>query len=162
MIEDTTCSQRLEAYFRANRVPYQVQFHRWADSAKEVAAVEHVPEKNLAKVVMVVADGELTMVVVPATHRLDLPFVAAALGDDYVRLAREEEFAATFPDCAVGAMPPFGNLYGVPVWVDATLTADETIVFQAGSHTETMTIAYADFERLVHPRVATFAHRAYW
>src|SRR5262249_46974045 len=94
MIEDTTYSQRLEAYFRANRVPYQVQFHRWADSAKAVAAVEHVPEKNLAKVVMVVADEEMTIMVVPATHRLDLPFVAAALGDDYIRLAHKKEFGA--------------------------------------------------------------------
>jgi Ala-tRNA(Pro) deacylase len=72
-------------------------------------------------------------------------------------MADEERFAETFPDCEVGAMPPFGNLYGVPVCVDETLANDETIVFRAGTHTDTMSVAYADFERLVEPTVADFA-----
>jgi Ala-tRNA(Pro) deacylase len=125
-----------------------------------VAASEHVPGRMLAKTVMVLADGEIAMLALPAPYQVDLEKAAAALGVKGARLAEEEAFADTFSDCEVGAMPPFGNLYGVPVYVEKTLAEDETIVFRSGTHTETMSVSYADFERLVEPTVAQFALRA--
>ena len=154
------CKDRLEAYLRDNKVPFQVQHHTLAYTAQEVAASEHVPGKLLAKVVMVFADGQLAMLALPAPHRVDVAKASAALGAKEVRLAHESEFAAAFPDCEVGAMPPFGNLYGVPVYVDEALAEDETIVFRAGTHTDTMSLRYADFERLVGPATAAFAQHA--
>ena len=154
------CKERLEAYLRENKVPFQVVHHPLAYTAQEVAAAEHVPGKMLAKVVMVFADGKLVMLALPAPYRVDVNKAAAALGAREVRLAHEEEFAAAFPDCEVGAMPPFGNLYDVPVYADKALAEDKEIVFQAGTHTDTVTMMYADFERLVKPKAAAFAHHA--
>jgi Ala-tRNA(Pro) deacylase len=99
------------------------------------------------------------MLALPAPHRADLNKAAVALGAREVRLAHEEEFAAAFPDCEVGAMPPFGNLYDLPVYVDNALAEDETIIFSAGTHTDTISMKYADFERLVKPTVAAFARQ---
>lgn len=154
------CKERLEAYLREHQVAYQTQHHPTAYTAQEVAAREHIPGRMLAKVVVVLADGKMAMLALPAPYRVDFGKAAAALGAQEVRLAREDEFAAAFPDCSVGAMPPFGNLYNLPVYVDKTLTEDETVVFQAGTHTDTMSVRYADFERLVQPNVADFARRA--
>lgn len=154
-----TARARLEAYLRENHVPFQVQHHPVAYTAQEIAASEHIPGKMLAKVVIVFANGSMVMLALPAPFRVDFAKAAAALGVKEVRLAREEEFAAAFPDCEVGAMPPFGNLYGLPVYVDKALAEDETIVFQAGTHTDTMSLKYADFERLVRPTVVEFAQR---
>jgi Ala-tRNA(Pro) deacylase len=153
------CKDRLEGYLRENRVPFEAQHHPRVVTAQEVAASEHVPGKMLAKTVMVIADGKLTMLALPASYQVDLEKAPAALGAGDVRLAQEEEFEGTFADCEVGAMPPFGNLYDVSVWVDETLAEDETIVFRAGTHTDTMSVEYADFERLVEPTVADFARR---
>jgi Ala-tRNA(Pro) deacylase len=154
------CKDRLEAYLRENQVPFQMQHHARVFTAQEVAASEHIPGKMLAKVVMALADGRLTMVVLPAPDRVDLAKLGMLLNTRDVRLAQESEFAAAFPDCEVGAMPPFGNLYNLPVYVDTTLAEDETIVFQAGTHTDTMSMRYADFERLVRPTVADLAQHA--
>ena len=151
--------ERLEAYLRENKIPFQVVHHPLAYTAQEVAAAEHVPGKLLAKVVIVLADGKMAMLALPAPLRVDLTKAAAALGAKDVRLAHEEEFAAAFPDCEVGAMPPFGNLYDLPVVVDKALSEDEEIVFNAGTHTDTVTLKYADFARLVKPKVAEFAHQ---
>jgi Ala-tRNA(Pro) deacylase len=153
------CRDRLENYLRENQVPFEEQYHPMAVSAQEVAASEHVPGRMLAKTVMVLADGQMVMLALPAPYQVDLEKAAAALGVDEVRLAEEDEFADTFADCEVGAMPPFGNLYGVPVYVEKTLAEDETIVFRSGTHTETMSVSYSDFERLVEPTVAQFALR---
>ena len=153
------CKERLEAYLRENKVLFQIVHHPLAYTAQEVAASEHVPGKMLAKVVMVFADGKLAMLALPAPYRVDLNKAAAILAAREVRLSHEEEFAAAFPDCEVGAMPPFGNLYDLPVYADKALAEDEEIVFQAGTHTDTMTLKYADFERLVKPKVAEFAQR---
>ena len=153
------CRDSLENYLRDNQVPFEEQHHPRAVSAQEVAASEHVPGRMLAKTVMVLADGEMVMLALPATYQVDLEMAAAALGVKVARLAEEEEFADTFSDCEVGAMPPFGNLYGVPVYVERTLAEDETIVFRSGSHTQTMSVSYSDFERLVEPTVAQFALR---
>lgn len=153
------CRQRLEGYLRENGAPFEVQHHVRAITAQEVAATEHVPGKMFAKTVMVLpADEEKTvMLVLPAPYHVNPQKAAAALGVGEVHLAGEADFADSFPDCEVGAMPPFGNLYDVPVYVDRALAEDETIVFRAGTHTDTMSVSYADFERLVAPAVAEFA-----
>ncbi|MBI3970086.1 MAG: YbaK/EbsC family protein [Chloroflexi bacterium] len=154
------CKDRLEAYLREQQVPFQVQHHPLAYTAQEVAAVEHVPGRMVAKVVVAYADDRPAMLALPAPYRVNIEQVRSMLGTKQVRLAREDEFMTLFPDCEVGAMPPFGNLYNVPVYVDRALAADETIVFQAGTHTDTMSLKYADFERLVKPTVAEFAYHA--
>jgi Ala-tRNA(Pro) deacylase len=112
-----------------------------------------------AKTVIVTPDDELSMVmlVLPAPYHVNPLKASAALGVREVHLAEEERFADAFPDCEVGAMPPFGNLYEVPVYVDRALVEDETIVFRSGTHTDTMSVSYADFEKLVRPTVADVA-----
>jgi Ala-tRNA(Pro) deacylase len=150
------CKDRLEAYLREKQVPFDVRHHPRAITAQEVAASEHVPGKMLAKTVMVLADGKMVMLALPAPYQVDMDKAGKVLGVE-VRLAHEEEFENTFPDCEVGAMPPFGNLYEVPVYVEAALAEDETIVFRAGTHTDTMSLSYADFERLVEPTISEFA-----
>jgi Ala-tRNA(Pro) deacylase len=152
-----TCRDRLEAFLGENQVPFQVRHHSLAYTAQEVAEREHIPGKRLAKVVLVFADGELALLVLPAPFEVDWRQAAEALGAKQVRLAREGEFAAAFGDCEIGAMPPFGNLYGLPTYVDGALAKNETIRFQAGTHTETIEMKYADFDRLVGPAVATLA-----
>jgi Ala-tRNA(Pro) deacylase len=152
------CKRRLEDYLRENGVPYQAQHHARAITAQEVAAAEHVPGRMFAKTVMVTTEeDEMAMFALPAPYHVNPEKAAAALDARETRLAEEERFAQAFPDCEVGAMPPFGNLYGVPVYVDRTLAEDETIVFRAGTHTDTMSVLYADFERLVEPTLADFA-----
>jgi Ala-tRNA(Pro) deacylase len=153
------CRDRLEYYLRENGVPFEVQHHPRVITAQEVAATEHVPGKMLAKVVMVLADGKMVMLALPAPDQVDPEKVGEVLGVGEVRLAEEEEFEDAFPDCEVGAMPPFGNLYDLPVYVEEALAEDETIFFRAGTHTDTMSVRYADFEQLVEPTVAKFARR---
>lgn len=152
-----TCRANLEAYLREQQVPFAVQQHQVAYTAQDVAAAEHIPSQIMAKVVMVSADGELVMLVLPTNHRVDLAHVRTALGARELYLVGEREFATAFPDCEIGAMPPFGNLYHIPVYVDQRLADDETIVFQAGTHTETIRMRYADYARLVQPTVIAFA-----
>jgi len=152
-----TCRERLEQLFRDQGVKYTVTTHPEVYTAQEVAAVEHVSGYAMAKTVAVFADGRLLLVVLPAPHRVALDKVQRALGAKEVRLAREEEFGRVFTDCEVGAMPPFGSLYGVPVYVDRALGRDPEIVFRAGTHRETMRMAYADFERLERPQVGDYA-----
>jgi Ala-tRNA(Pro) deacylase len=153
------CKDRLEDYLRKNAVPFEVQHHPRVVTAQEVAATEHIPGKMLAKTVMVLADGEMVMLALPASYQVDLEKAGGVLEAAEVRLAEEEEFENAFPDCEVGAMPLFGNLYDLPVYVEEALAEDETIFFRAGTHTDTMSVGYADFERLVEPTVAEFAHR---
>ena len=152
------CIERLESLLRQESVPFQVQHHPLAYTAQQLAAAEHVPGRMIAKVVMVYADGQPAMLVMPAPAHVNLMRAALALKVREVRLAREEEFARQFPDCEVGAMPPFGNLYGVPVWIDKSLAKDDTIIFAAGTHTDTIQVAFSDFERIVKPIVGDFAY----
>ncbi|MEJ2215312.1 MAG: YbaK/EbsC family protein [Gemmatimonadota bacterium] len=148
------CKERLEQFLRDAGVKHEYQRHSAAFTAQEVAAAEHVPGRMLAKVVIVIADDTLAMTVVPAPSKVDMEKVCAVMGAGEARVAREGEFAEAFPDCDVGAMPVFGNLYDVPVLADRALAENQTIISQAGSHTETVSVAYADFERLVNPKVA--------
>ena len=154
-----TCRERLERYFGERGVKYQIVTHPEVYTAQEVAAVEHVSGYDVAKVVMASVDGKLVMVVLPAPHRVDLEKLKRSLGAREARLAREEEFGTVFADCEVGAMPPFGSLYGVPVYVDRALTDDPRIVFRAGTHRETMTVAFADLQRLEQPQLGEYTSR---
>jgi Ala-tRNA(Pro) deacylase len=146
-----TCKEKLEAHLREQGVPFEVHHHPPAYTAQRVAEAERVSGKLMVKVVMAFADGKMVMLAVPAPKHVSLTKAAEATGAKDVRLAHEDEFAAAFPDCEVGAMPPFGNLYGLPVYADAELAQDETIVFNAGTHEDTIHMRYADFERLVKP-----------
>jgi Ala-tRNA(Pro) deacylase len=154
-----TCKDRLEEYLREQGVGYQLQHHPPAYTARGVAASEHVPGQEVAKTVIVIANGRTVMVVLPASYHVQLSKLASALQMSEARLANEAEFGPKFPDCEVGAMPPFGQLYGVEVYVDRTLAEDQSIVFQAGTHTDTMRIQYADFARLVHPTMVDISRR---
>lgn len=147
---------RLKEYLEGQKVPYQHDVHRTAYTAQEVAAEEHVPGKIVAKTVVIKVDDGFAMAVLPAVQRVDLAALKTALGAREIRLATEFEFTGLFPDCDVGAMPPFGNLYGLPVYVDQALAADPEIVFNAGTHQDTIRMKFPDFARLVQPRVLSF------
>lgn len=151
------CKEKLEAYLHENDVTYHVQRHPTVYTAQELAWRDHIPGKLVAKVVIVIAGGEMVMLVLPAPYRVYLPEVARILEAREIRLAHEEEIAGAFPDCELGAMPPFGNLYNIPVYVDRSLADDYFIFFQAGTHTDTMTVAFDDFVHLVHPVIAEFS-----
>lgn len=154
------CRERMEAYLKENSVPFEVLEHSQAYTMQEVAAALHVPGGEVAKVVIVKAGDDLAMLVVPAPHRLDMAKVSGMLGAKKVKLAKEEDFSGLFPDCATGAMPPFGNLYNLPVYVDKSLAEQTSVIFRVGSHQQTMRVAYADFARLVQPKVADFTVHA--
>ena len=148
--------QQLRAFLDRNQVKYLTITHSPAHTAQEIAEAAHVPGKEMAKTVMVKIDGEMAMVVLPASMKVDFTRLLEATGAQTVELAQEREFAPLFPDCAVGAMPPFGNLYGIRTFVAEVLTEDEEITFNAGSLTEVITLAYRDYERLVRPHLLPF------
>ena len=152
-----TVLRRLKEYLEKNQVPYEVGYHQRVYTAQEIAAAEHVRGRELAKVVMVKADGKMVMLVLPASFRVDMEKLKGILKSKKVEKAKEEEFQDLFADCEVGAMPPFGNLYNLEVWVDQVLTEDEDIAFNAGSHVETLKIKYSDYARLVNPKVGQFS-----
>ena len=147
---------RLQDYLDERKVAYQLIRHQEAYTASEIAHTLHISGKMLAKVVIIKADDRFVMAVLPSNYKVDFERLADALGGEHVRLATEGEFQELFPDCGVGAMPPFGNLYGLEVFVDQSLTEDEEIVFQAGSHLRAMKLRYQDFADLVHPKVTNF------
>lgn len=149
--------EKLQRYLDDNQVRYEALSHPRAYTAQQIAALQHVKGRDFAKVVMAEAPAGPVMVVLPATQRLDLLKLAAVLRADHpLRLAHEDEFAHLFAPCEPGAMPPFGNLFGVPVYVDRSLAAEETIVFQAGTHADTVRMRYPDFAKLVQPVVGDF------
>lgn len=152
-----TVSRQLKKFLDGAGVSYKVTKHPEAFTAQEVAAAEHVPGKAMAKVVIVLADKKPVMTVLPASYRVDFKELKKLLGAKSVRLASEDEFGGLFPDCEVGAMPPFGEMFDLPVYSDQVLQEDERVTFNAGTHTETVTVAYADFERLANPTVGDFA-----
>ncbi len=149
--------QRLEKYLKEQGVRFDSMTHPVAYTAQEVAAAQHVPGKQLAKVVLVDADGQLVMLVLPASYRVEFPKLKSLLKAKKVRLAKEEEFGGTFTDCEVGAMPPFGNLYDLPVYVDSSLADEKEMVFKVGRHTTSMKVGFSDYEKLVKPEIADFA-----
>jgi Ala-tRNA(Pro) deacylase len=147
---------KLRAHLDEHRVRYETLAHRPAYTAQEVAEAQHVPGRELAKVVIAKAGDRFVMVVLPSPCRLDLAKLGAVLPEREARLASEDEFARLFPRCEAGAMPPFGNLFGLPVYVDGSLARDERVVFQAGTHKDTVRMRYDDFARLVRPTLGDF------
>lgn len=150
-------AKRLKEFLDKQGVKYVCVSHSPAYTAQEVAASAHVPGWEVAKVVMVKVDGDLAMAVVPANRKVVPQDLREMLGAERVELATEAEFRDKFQDCELGAMPPFGNLYGMPVYVAPALAADEEIAFNAGTHTEIIKMSYKDFERLAKPRVLSFS-----
>jgi Ala-tRNA(Pro) deacylase len=138
-------------------VKYVTIRHSKAYTAQEIAESAHLPGKELAKTVMIKIDGKMAMAVLPATERVDFDLLKAILSTKNVQLAEEAEFKNMFPDCEIGAMPPFGNLYGMEVYAEKSLAEDREIAFNTGSHTELFRLAYRDYERLVNPKLARFA-----
>ena len=152
-------SKKLKEFLDTNKVKYVSISHSSAYTAMEIAALAHVPGKDLAKTVMIKVNGHMAMVVLPATHMIKMDLLKKAVGNENVRLATEQEFKDKFPDCEVGAMPPFGNLYNIEVFASSALKDDEEIVFNAGTHTELIKLSYKDFERLVNPKVADISYK---
>lgn len=144
---------RLTEFLDNHRKKYVVVKHSKAFTAQEVAATAHVPGKEMAKTVMVKVDGKLKMVVLPSTHTINFDQIKDALNAEVVELASEDEFESLFPDCELGAMPPFGNLYDIETIVADSLTDDEEIAFNAGTHKELLKLTYQDFEELVQPQI---------
>lgn len=148
-----TGRERLEEFLREHGISYRVEGHPLAFTAARTAEVEHIPGRKMMKVVIVEAEGRPVMLVIPANDRVDVAKAAAILGVRYARLAHEDEFLALFPDCEAGAMPPFGNLYGLPVYVDARFVEVDEVAFPACSHTESIIMGWHDYQRLARPVV---------
>jgi Ala-tRNA(Pro) deacylase len=148
--------QTLRDFLDRNRIKYVVISHSPAHTAQEVAASAHIPGRAMAKTVIVKLDGRLAMAVLPASEMIDLDLLGDAAFAQQAELADESEFRDRFPGCDLGAMPPFGNLYGMDVYVADSLAEDEEIAFNAGSHTELIQMQYPDYARLVKPRILRF------
>jgi Ala-tRNA(Pro) deacylase len=151
--------RQLVEFLDANKVKYVNITHSTAFTAQDVADSAHISGKEMAKTVIVWMDGAMAMVVLPAFAMIDFNKLKDAVGAKSIELASESEFKDRFPSCEVGAMPPFGNLYGMTVIVDAMLAEDEEFAFNAGTHRELIRMHYADFDRLVRPMGAKFAFR---
>ena len=148
---------KLKEFLDANKVKYMVLAHSVAYTAQEIASLVHIKGQELAKSVMVKIDGKMAMAVLPGSRHVDLALLKASAKAKDVQLATEAEFRSLFPGCEAGAMPPFGNLYNIPVFVDQSLSEDKEIAFNAGTHHELIRLSYEDFARLVQPRLITFA-----
>ena len=149
-------NDRLKHFLEERGAPYEIQAHAEAFTAQEIAHAAHVSGKILVKAVMVMAGDRLIMTVLPADHEISLSALGRLLGTSRVRLATEEEFKDLFPECEVGAMPPLGNIYHMDVWIDEKLKTYPIISFNAGTHAEIIQMSFADFERLVQPKTASF------
>jgi Ala-tRNA(Pro) deacylase len=145
--------KKLRELFDEANISYEVYNHPLAYTAQEIAAKQHFSGDAMAKVVMLKIDGALVMAVLMGSHKVSLATVRENLGAREVQLATEDEFVSRFPGCEIGAMPPFGNLFGLPVYVDPALEKDEYIYFNAGNHVQTVRLRYRDYEKRVHPRV---------
>ncbi len=148
--------QKVKDFLDTRGVKYITVKHSRAYTAQEIAARAHISGRDFAKTVIVFINGEMAMVVLPATQRIHLQELRDMLGTLDVRLAEEAEFRNAFPDCELGAMPPFGNLYQIPVYVAGPLAEEDEIAFNAGTHTEAIQMFFRDFEALVHPEVLEF------
>lgn len=146
-------AQKLRDFLDSHSIEYVTISHSRAYTAQRIAELTHIPGKELAKTVIVKLDDKFAMAVLPASKRVDLDYLKRGVEAEQVEIASEVEFRDLFPDCEVGAMPPFGNLYDMDVYVAEQLTDDEEIAFNAGSHTELIRMSYKDFQSLVRPTV---------
>jgi Ala-tRNA(Pro) deacylase len=152
-------SNRLQDYLANNAVDYSIGVHRPAFTARETALSDHTPMRQMAKTVVFVADGAYAMALLPAHMHIDAEDLAASTGAAKLRLASESELMKLFPDVEVGAMPPFANLYGIPVYVDEHLASQHEVTFNAGSHEEAIHMKMHDVIRLSGGMVTRFARR---
>ncbi len=152
--------KKLREYLDSNGIKYVTISHSSAYTAQEIAASAHIPGKELAKSVLIKIDGKMAMAVLPASDKVDFDLLKSAISGENIRLAYEQEFIDKFPDCEVGAMPPFGNLYGLDVYVAKSLTKNDEIAFNACSHSELFKMSYKDYERLVKPKVMDFSYQS--
>ena len=150
-------TERLKEYLEDESIPYRTEPHAESATARQVAAAAHVPGQRVAKVVVARdLEGDYVMAVIPANRHLDFGALAEASGRYRLNLASEPEVTRLFPDCEVGAMPPFGNLYGLPVYVDACFPHDAELVFQPGNHHEVTAVDFEDYDRHVKPVIGEF------
>jgi Ala-tRNA(Pro) deacylase len=150
-------TKMLREFLDQNKVRYVTVKHSVAYTAQEIAASAHIKGKELAKTVLIKIDGKMAMCVLPASYKIDFDLLKESLGGKNVRIANEVEFKDKFPECDVGAMPPFGNLYGMDVYVEEILAKDDEIAFNACSHVELFQMSFKDFGRLVKPRLIRFS-----
>jgi Ala-tRNA(Pro) deacylase len=148
--------RKLKEFLDREKVKYVCITHSPAYTAQEVAQSAHITGKELAKTIILELDGQMAMAVLPADRKIVLQDLRELTGSDEVKFASEDEFRQKFPDCETGAMPPFGNLYGMDVYLAESLTQNQEIAFNAGSHTEVIRLTFSDFDRLVHPKVISF------
>jgi Ala-tRNA(Pro) deacylase len=151
---------KLRAFLDQNHAEYTHTVHSLAYTAREVAAAEHLPAREVAKTVVVHADNGYHMLVLPANRMVDFQEIRDALGFSHARLVPETELGQLFPDCELGAMPPFGNLFDMPVYLDSSLASQETLAFNAGTHRDVIHMRTTDFQRLVQPTLVSLAREA--
>jgi Ala-tRNA(Pro) deacylase len=152
-------STGLKSFLDKNHVSYSAVPHTTTYTAQGTAAMMKVSGKEMAKTVVLKAGEDTILGVLPAAHHASLEKLSTLIGKP-VRLATELEFASLFPDCELGAMPPFGSLYHLPVYVDSTLAEDEEIVFNAGTHHDAIRMRYLDFQLLAQPTICSFAGKS--
>ena len=152
-------AKKLKEFLDSENIKYISIMHSRAYTSQETAEMAHISGKELAKTVMVKLDGQMAMAVLPADEQIDLDLLKSNTNAKKAVLATEDQFRNLFPQCETGAMPPFGNLYGQDVYVEESLTADETIAFNAGSHSELIQLNFSDFKRLVKPKVVRMSTR---
>jgi Ala-tRNA(Pro) deacylase len=152
--------EKLRVFLDENHAEYTHTVHPLAYTAREVASAEHLPPREVAKVVVIFGDNDYHMIVVPANRLVDFQEVRLTLGLTHSRMATEDEISRLFPDCELGAMPPLGNLYGIPVYLDSCLAAEEMIAFNAGTHRDVIHMKTADYQKLAAPKVISLAREA--
>jgi Ala-tRNA(Pro) deacylase len=151
--------KKLVEFLDSHNIKYEKIIHSQAFTAQEIAASAHLSGKELAKTVMIKVNGNMAMAVIPASYKVNLDLLRKESRASRVNLAKEEDFKDLFPGCEIGAMPPFGNLYEIPVYVAEKLAEDEKIAFNAGSHTELIKLSFRDYKRLVNPRIVRITTR---
>jgi Ala-tRNA(Pro) deacylase len=149
--------QRIRDFLDSQNVPFETLHHSQAFTGQEIAHSLHVSGKKCVKAVAVAADGETVLAVIPAAHRLNLPELRATLEASQLEMLQESELVGLFPDCDLGAVPPFGNLYGIKVWADRAVADAEEIIFCAGTHEDCIRMRYSDFSKLTLPRLGRFS-----
>ncbi len=150
----------LRSLLEDHHVPYEVHVHRLSYTARDTAVADHIPPSEMAKVLVLRGRDQLLMAVLPASHTLDLECLRKTVGDPQLRLAAERELVEACPACEAGAIPPFGQLFDMPLWVDDSLGRERETVFNGGNHCETVHVAYEDFVRIAKPQFGEFSRRS--
>ena len=152
--------EKLRVFLNQNHAEYTHTVHPIAYTAREVASAEHLPAREVAKTIVVHGDGGYHMLVLPANKLVDFQELRVALGLTHARMVPETELNTLFPDCELGAMPPVGSLYRMPVYLDNALASEEAITFNAGTHRDVVHMSTAEYSRLVRPTIVTLAREA--